>query len=148
MKWSDDNGINDPGTGQTPAAYLKESCIDDRSGNWPTIVGEFSLSVADNLQYQSDFTPNSNVAWYQKWFAAQIIAYENQEGWIFWNWKADWIGGVNDWRWSYQGKQLVDQIQNKFPEQEIALMDAAAIATGAIPKDLNDALESNPCSGI
>ena len=148
MKWSDDNGINDPGTGQTPPAYLKESCIDDRSGNWPTIVGEFSLSVADNLQYQSDFTPNSNVAWYQKWFAAQIIAYEKQEGWIFWSWKADWIGGVNDWRWSYQGKQLVVMIQNKFLDQGITLINAAAIASGAIPEDLNDALESNPCSGI
>ncbi|KAK0512328.1 hypothetical protein JMJ35_005456 [Cladonia borealis] len=126
LKWSDDNSINDPGTGQTLAAYLKESCIDDRSGNWPTVVGEFSLSVADNLQYQPDFTPDSNVAWYQKWFAAQIIAYEKQEGWIFWSWKADWIGGVNDWRWSYQ----------------------AAVAAGAIPEDLNHALESNPCSGI
>ncbi|KAL8853006.1 MAG: hypothetical protein Q9221_002154 [Calogaya cf. arnoldii] len=36
--------------GNTPAAYLKQSCIDDRGGNWPTIVGEFSLSPADNLE--------------------------------------------------------------------------------------------------
>lgn len=25
--------------------YLKTSCNDDRGGNWPTIVGEFSLST-------------------------------------------------------------------------------------------------------
>ena len=110
-------------------------------------MGEFSLSVADNLQYQPEFTPDSNVAWYQKWFAAQIITYEKQEGWIFWSWKADWIGGVNDWRWSYQGKQLV--VRSKQVSHEVmALINAAAVAAGAIPEDLNDALESNPCSGI
>ena len=112
------------------------------------IVGEFSLSVADNLQFQPAFTPDNNVAWYQKWFAAQIIAYEKQEGWIFWSWKADWIGGVDDWRWSYQGKQPVVQIQNKFLVKLITLINAAAVAAGAIPQNLNDALESNPCSGI
>jgi len=108
LKYSDDNGINDPGTGKTPAAYLKESCYDDRSGNWPLIVGEFSLSVANDLEWNPsyDFIPDSHVAWYKQWFAAQIIAYEKQAGWIFWSWKCEAIGGRNDWRWSYQGKSL------------------------------------------
>lgn len=106
LKYSDDNGINDPGIGKTPAAYLKESCYDDRSGNWPLIVGEFSLSVANDLEWNPsyDFIPDSHVAWYKQWFAAQIIAYEKQAGWIYWSWKCGAIGGRNDWRWSYQGK--------------------------------------------
>ncbi|KAI4255148.1 MAG: hypothetical protein LQ352_002719, partial [Teloschistes flavicans] len=104
LKWSNDNGINSPGTGQTPAAYLRESCNDDRGGNWPTIVGEWSLSVADNLEWNNAAfaPPDAHVDWFKKWFAAQIIAYEKQDGWIFWSWKADWIGGKNDWRWSYE----------------------------------------------
>ncbi|KAL9593774.1 MAG: hypothetical protein Q9179_005702 [Wetmoreana sp. 5 TL-2023] len=61
LKWSNDNGINSPGTGQTPVAYLKQSCHDDRGGNWPTIVGEWSLSVADNLEWNNpDFAPPDN----------------------------------------------------------------------------------------
>ncbi|KAL9578986.1 MAG: hypothetical protein Q9203_006893, partial [Teloschistes exilis] len=104
LKWSNDDGINSPGTGQTPAAYLRESCHDDRGGNWPTIVGEFSLSVADNLEWSNPAfaPPDAHVDWYKKWFAAQIKAYEKQDGWIFWSWKANWIGGRNDWRWSYE----------------------------------------------
>ncbi|KAF6224636.1 hypothetical protein HO173_012979 [Letharia columbiana] len=128
LKYSDDNGINDPGTGRTPAAYLKESCHDDRGGNWPTVVGEFSLSVADDLEWNSsEFAPpDSHVGWYAKWFAAQIQAYEKQDGWIFWSWKVDYIAGRNDWRWSYQ----------------------AAVTAGAIPQNLKDAVNSNPCAGI
>ncbi|KAI4106808.1 MAG: hypothetical protein L6R37_002010 [Teloschistes peruensis] len=128
LKWSNDDGINSPGTGQTPAAYLRESCHDDRGGNWPTIVGEFSLSVADNLEWSNPAfaPPDAHVDWYKKWFAAQIKAYEKQDGWIFWSWKANWIGGRNDWRWSYE----------------------AAVAAGAIPKDLNQAINSSPCAGV
>ncbi|KAI4199542.1 MAG: hypothetical protein LQ346_002556 [Caloplaca aetnensis] len=107
LKWSNDNGINNAGTGKTPAAYLKQSCIDDRGGNWPTIVGEFSLSVANDLENTDPAfaPPGDHVDWYRKWFAAQIQAYEKQSGWIFWSWKANFIGGRNDWRWSYKGNE-------------------------------------------
>lgn len=91
----------DPSVGLTPAAYLNASCHDNRGGNWPTIVGEFSLSVNTSLQWDSAFAPlDSHVAWYAQWFAAQIIAYEKQDGWLFWSWKAQ----LNDWRWSYAGE--------------------------------------------
>ncbi|KAL8645854.1 MAG: hypothetical protein Q9226_007112, partial [Calogaya cf. arnoldii] len=121
LKYSDD-------IGNTPAAYLKQSCLDDRGGNWPTIVGEFSLSVADKLENSDPAfaPPGDHVDWYRKWFAAQIQAYEKQSGWIFWSWKANFIGGRNDWRWSYQ----------------------AAVDAGAIPRNLNDAITSNPCAGV
>ncbi|CAL8580038.1 hypothetical protein XPA_005771 [Xanthoria parietina] len=128
LKYSNDNGINSAGSGKTPAAYLKQSCIDDRGGNWPTIVGEFSLSVANDLENSSPAfaPPGDHVDWYRRWFAAQILAYEKQSGWIFWSWKANFIGGRNDWRWSYQ----------------------AAVDAGAIPRNLNDAINSNPCAGV
>lgn len=123
LKYTNDNDINVPGPGQTPSAYLNLSCHDDRGGNAPTVVGEFSLSVADDVQSSSPLfaPPGDHVAWYARWFAAQIIAYEKQEGWLFWSWKAD----LDDWRWSYQ----------------------AAVAAHAIPTNLDDAVNSDPCAG-
>src|SRR4051812_16239942 len=70
------------------------------SSNWPTIVGEFSLSVPDNVQWNGDWHPDSNKDFYNRWFAAQIIRYERDtNGWIFWSWKTQ----LGDYRWSYQG---------------------------------------------
>jgi len=107
------------------AAYLAASCADDRSGNTPTIVGEWSLSVADAAQDSSDFSLNDADAaqWYQKWWAAQVLAYEKVDGWIYWTWKVNKIGGQNDWRWGYQ----------------------QAVAAGAIPQDAGSAASINPC---
>ena len=71
------------------------------------IVGEFSLAVADDIQETSAFVPlSAHVDWYKKWFAAQILAYEKQAGCILWSWKTNWIGGKEDWRWSYEGMDL------------------------------------------
>jgi hypothetical protein len=68
--------------------------------NWPTIIGEFSLSVPDNVQWNGDWHPDSNKAFYSQWFAAQIMSYERDtNGWIFWSWKTQ----LGDYRWSYQG---------------------------------------------
>jgi hypothetical protein len=77
------------------ASYLSTSCHDDRSGNSPVVVGEWSLSVADSAQSDPDFSLDASdaVSWYKKWYAAQIMAYEKQAGWIFWAWKANFIGG-------------------------------------------------------
>jgi len=90
----------DSSVGDSPADYLQASCSDDRSGDSPTIVGEFSLGPKTELQDNSDFAANdANKAWYTQWFEAQVQAYEKQEGWVFWSWRAD----LNDWRWSYKG---------------------------------------------
>ena len=88
-----------PPVAENPAAYLSTSCNDDRGGNTPTIVGEWSLSVADDVQWSAEFDPTANVAWYKQWWAAQVMAYEKQEGWIFWSWKTE----LGDYRWGYKG---------------------------------------------
>lgn len=109
------------GITQTQAGYLSASCNDNRGGNWPTIVGEFSLSINDNYQFTSAFWPiASNLAFYQNWFNAQVRAYEKQDGWIFWSWKTS---GLNDPRWDYQ----------------------MAVAANIIPKNLSSIYNTNPC---
>ena len=88
--------------GSSPNDYLQASCSDDRGtpGETPTIVGEFSLSPATDLQDNNDFSATSaHVAFYKQWFEAQVQAYEKQMGWIFWSWRTD----LDDWRWSYKG---------------------------------------------
>ncbi len=66
----------------------------------PTVVGEFSLSVPDDVQFTADWDPSTQQAFYTQWFAAQITTYEKDtNGWIFWAWKAQ----LGDYRWSYVG---------------------------------------------
>lgn len=79
--------------------YISTSCRDDRGGNTPTIVGEWSLSVPDNVEWTSGWDPRTQQDFYKKWFAAQIISYEKQQGWTFWSWKTE----LGDYRWDYQG---------------------------------------------
>ncbi|EHK97475.1 putative Glucan endo-1,6-beta-glucosidase B [Glarea lozoyensis 74030] len=84
-----------------PETFLtdKQFMAYDDHRNWPTIVGEFSLSVPDNVQWNGDWHPDSNKDFYNRWFAAQIIRYERDtNGWIFWSWKTQ----LGDYRWSYQ----------------------------------------------
>lgn len=104
------------------SSYLAESCSDDRSGDLPTIVGEWSLSVPDDVQSTSEWDPSNsaNTGFYQKWFAAQAMAYERVDGWIFWSWKAQ----LGDYRWSYQD----------------------AVAAGVIPTDLDTIYDMGACS--
>lgn len=100
----------------TKEAYLTNSCTDSRGGDTPTIVGEFSLSVPDDVQWTDACTyylhntktllipslgtptGSANTKFYTDWFAAQIMTYEQQLGWIFWTWKSQ----LGDYRWSYQ----------------------------------------------
>lgn len=98
-------------------AYISASCNDDRGGNTPTIVGEWSLSPNSDVENDSDWTASDNIAFYQEWFGAQVQAYEKQQGWIFWTWKTD----LNDPRWGYRD----------------------AVNAGIIPTDLNNV--PNPC---
>lgn len=83
--------------------YLDFSCKDDRSGNWPVIVGEWSLSANNAVEGTSAWDPKNaaNKDFYRKWFAAQVMVYEKGQviGWTFWSWKTS---GLNDPRWDYQ----------------------------------------------
>lgn len=117
-----------PGVTVSRAGYMRHSCTDSRSGNWPVITGEWSLSVADSAAWNSEFSLDASdaVAWYRKWWAAQFLSYEKIDGWIYWNWKVQWIGGRNDWRWGYQ----------------------QAVAAGVIPKNPLDAYNWGVCNGI
>ncbi|KAK3940397.1 endo-beta-1,6-glucanase [Diplogelasinospora grovesii] len=117
LKWSPD------ASDVSHAGYLRVSCHDNRSGpDSPTIVGEFSLSVPDNVQWNSDWAPSNNVAFYKQWFAAQVMSYETYAmGWVFWTWKSE----LGDYRWSYRD----------------------AVAAGVIPRDLNSIASSGACNG-
>lgn len=86
------------GVADEQSAYLDTSCNDNRGGNTPTIVGEWCLSTSNN-----EWDPSSNMGFYQDWWAAQVMAYEKQDGWIFWTWKTS---GLNDPRWDYSSKLL------------------------------------------
>lgn len=81
-------------------SYISESCSDSRDSNTPTIVGEWSLAVPDDVESTSDWNPDSNTDFYGQWFAAQVHSYEQVQGWVFWTWKAQ----LGDYRWSYQGE--------------------------------------------
>ena len=109
----------------TQANYLSTSCSDGNAvasdGDTPLIVGEWSISPATANQDDSDFeiSDSNNLQFYKDWFAAQVQAYEVQDGWIFWAWKAQ----LGDYRWSYQ----------------------EAVAAGVIPTDLDDVYSEYTC---
>jgi hypothetical protein len=48
------------------SSYVQTSCNDNRGGNTPAIVGEFSLSVPDDVQWTDGWHPNSQQAFYKK----------------------------------------------------------------------------------
>lgn len=80
--------------------YLSESCNNDRVAEDTLVIGEWSLSVNDDVEGDDDWSPDSQKDFYAKWFAAQIQSYERSAlGWVFWSWKA----ALNDPRWSYKG---------------------------------------------
>lgn len=109
---------------QSQDGYLDTSCHDNRDGqNTPLIVGEWSLSPADNVRSNAGFLVNNNKDFYKGWFAAQAKSFESQYGWIFWTWKAN----LNDPRWSYKD----------------------GVAQGIIPENLDqiDSLASSACAG-
>ena len=100
--YDDHNYVGFSSVNPTPSSYLSYSCGDDRGGNWPVVVGEWSMVVASAQQFDSDFWPTnsgSNLGFYQKWFSAQARVYEKQDGWIYWTWKTS---GLGDARWDYQ----------------------------------------------
>ncbi|KAE8393156.1 putative glucan endo-1,6-beta-glucosidase B [Aspergillus alliaceus] len=89
----------DAGVAVSKENYIKTSCNDKVAANWPAIIGEWSLSVPDDVQESPEWEPYSNQDFYKKWFAAQVQTYEKQQGWIFWTWKTQ----LGEYRWSYRG---------------------------------------------
>lgn len=119
----------DPSVPTTPSGYLAAACTDNRG---PVVVGEWSLAVADAVASSSDFSvanPTASIIeWYRQFFATQASAYERSGGWVFWSWKCNWIGGVDDWRWCYQ----------------------SAVKAGVIPTDLSQVsgIAEGVCGGM
>ncbi|KAG6554347.1 hypothetical protein Mapa_004263 [Marchantia paleacea] len=107
-------------------AYMSHSCTNDRGGNTPTIVGEWSLATADEDGAEFDIKKADAVSWYRRWWAAQVLSYEKERGWIFWTWKVNWINGHLEWRWGYQQAYLA----------------------GVIPKNPQEAHTYGVCSGV
>ncbi|RJE19079.1 Glycoside hydrolase family 5 [Aspergillus sclerotialis] len=101
-------------------SFISTSCSDELDSSTPTIVGEWSLSVPDDVENDSDWSTDSNQDFYKRWFAAQLTAYEKQQGWVFWTWKAQ----LGDYRWSYQD----------------------AVDAGVIPTDLNSVFHMGVCN--
>jgi len=97
VKWT-------PGVTVSRDRYMRHSCTDSSSGNWPVITGEWSLSVADSAEWNSEFTLDraDAVEWYRKWWTVQFLGYEKIDGWVYWTWKVNWIARRNDWRWGYK----------------------------------------------
>ena len=123
--YDDHEYVKYSGIAESQSTYLAYSCADTRSGNWPIIVGEWSLSVPDDVQSTAAWEPTgSNVAWYKQWWAAQVMAYERGDavGWCFWTWKTT---GLNDPRWDYR----------------------MAVSAGLIDKDIDVAYSVDACSG-
>ncbi|KAF5633055.1 murein transglycosylase [Fusarium sp. NRRL 52700] len=110
-------------------AYIEKSCSDDRNTDGPTIVGEWSLAVPDDVEKTDAWDPQTQKAFYTKWFSAQVHSYEMHTlGWVFWTWKAN-LG--DDYRWSYRG-----ELQFPKPKtRSLKVVDAAR--AGVIPKDLD-----------
>ncbi|KAI1141658.1 glycoside hydrolase family 5 protein [Hypoxylon sp. FL0543] len=109
----------------TKDGYISAACNDNRGGN-NVIVGEWSLSVADSVQSNDEFgiaNRPDQAGWYKQYWAAQVQTFEKSGGWVFWSWKCNWIGGMNEWRWCYK----------------------SAVAAGAIPEDAGSAASLSPC---
>ncbi|KAI0839897.1 glycoside hydrolase family 5 protein [Hypoxylon sp. FL0890] len=109
----------------TKDGYISAACKDNRGGS-NVIVGEWSLSVADSVESNDEFGIKNRpdqVDWYKKYWASQVQAFEKSGGWVFWSWKCNWIGGIDEWRWCYK----------------------SAVAAGAIPKDAGSAASLSPC---
>ncbi|KAL7957933.1 glycoside hydrolase family 5 protein [Trichoderma compactum] len=108
----------------TKDGYINAACSDQRPAD--AIIGEWSISVADSVQDNSELgirDRTDQAGWYQQFWAAQVQAFEKSAGWVFWTWKCNWIAGYNDWRWCLQ----------------------AAVAAGAVPKDVGSAASLSPC---
>lgn len=110
---------------------MSAACGDDRGGN-SVIIGEWSLAISDEYQSEPEFAISGNETdiaaqkeWYQSFWAAQVQNFEQSAGGhIFWTYKCNYVGGIEEWRWCYQ----------------------YAVAEGVIPDDVSSAVSLSPCS--
>ncbi|KAG9254774.1 glycoside hydrolase family 5 protein [Emericellopsis atlantica] len=108
----------------TKDGYINAVCNDKREDG--IIVGEWSIAVADDVEHNDEFSIRDRpdqVDWYRSFFNAQVQTFEKSGGWVFWTWKCNWIGGMDEWRWCYK----------------------SAVAAGAIPEDAASAAGNSPC---
>ncbi|KAL8283105.1 hypothetical protein RQP46_005883 [Phenoliferia psychrophenolica] len=91
VMFDDHNYIKYTSTAATREAYMKYTCTDSRkSSNAPVIVGEFSLSPANETGSEFATSASDAASWYLEWSQAQMVMYEAQTaGWAFWSWKTD-----------------------------------------------------------
>lgn len=113
---------------QTKDGYASAACSDDRGGN-DIIIGEWSIAISDEYENQPEFAIGSNSTaaqkeWYQSFWAAQVQTFERSGGYVYWTYKCNWIGGIDEWRWCYK----------------------SAVAAGVIPDDVSSAVSLSPCS--
>jgi glucan endo-1,6-beta-glucosidase len=103
--------------------YINAACSDNRGD---AIIGEWSISVADSVESNDEFGIRDRpeqAEWYRNFWAAQVQAFERSNGWIFWTYKCNWIGGMDEYRWCYE----------------------SAVAAGAIPEDAASAGSISVC---
>jgi hypothetical protein len=122
---------------QTKDAYLNYSCSDSRTGNWPVIVGEWSLSApsSSSEQWTGEWNPSQNVDWYRQFWAAQLLAYEKVQGWVFFTWKT--TGSLNDSRWDYQKAVALGIIAEDPDEAYTISVCPTSNATGFVAPSFN-----------
>lgn len=120
----------DPSVEKTKAGYISAVCNDDRGGD-DTLIGEWSISVADGIDNTSEFAitgdgidVEAQKKWYQQYWAAQVQTFEKSGGWIFWTYKCNWINGIDEWRWCFQ----------------------SAVQNGVIPTAVSKAASLSPCN--
>jgi hypothetical protein len=91
------------------------NCNNSGDPETPTIVGEWSISVASEVERDPEWdTTPQNKDFYTRFFAAQITNYEATTlGWIFWSWKTQ----LNDYRWSYSGMFRTSPARTIAPER-------------------------------
>lgn len=125
-------------------SYISTSCSDDRDGDGehgPTIIGEWSVSPPDEVQWNEEWRPDGNEDFYRRWFAAQVQSYEGRtEGWVFWTWKTQ----LGDYRWGYRGTFQIPPDLVTFEGRQ-PNRAADAVRAGVIPENIEEALSSDVC---
>jgi len=135
LKW-------DTSVAVSQSSYLQNSCTSNQNpDNWtPTIVGEFSLSVPDDVQWTSGWDPSTQQTFYKNWFAAQINGYEaHAYGWIFWTWKSQ----LGDYRWSYQDAVAAGVISTDLNSVSYSCWEQPRVRRGNVNDGMKDLAYDN-----
>ncbi|RMD39452.1 hypothetical protein DV735_g5679, partial [Chaetothyriales sp. CBS 134920] len=93
------------GLPDTQQAYMHFVCNQTQSRedntSHPVIVGEWSLAVANGIQWNGTWDPQRSQDFYYYLWSAQVKRFEEtSRGWVFWTWKT--TGSLDDPRWDYQ----------------------------------------------